>query len=83
VFTINPLDHFETHGTQLAKEKHMKYLFLIMTVTISFSATGCLVSERRGGHYGHYQQREVIHERSEVIVAAPQVVLRPPVVIVR
>ena len=51
----------------------MKYIFLLISVVISLTSGGCIVSEGRGYHHRHH---------SEVIIGPPPIVVRPPEVIV-
>jgi hypothetical protein len=56
-----------------------KTLFIAGVITL-LSTSGCLVSE--GGGHGHSHGRAHYESHSEVIVAAPVVVARPPEIIV-
>ncbi|MCX6893964.1 MAG: hypothetical protein NTZ16_00320 [Verrucomicrobia bacterium] len=59
----------------------MKTILLSAGIFTLLTTTGCLVSE--GGWHGHGRGHGRFESRSEVIVGAPAVVVRVPVVEVR
>ena len=59
----------------------MKQLLLYTGILSLLTTTGCLVSEDRRGH-ARYEHHDAVVVRGPVVVE-PEVVVRPPLVIVR